>query len=63
MDEIAVYFQKFELGEDAYAFKPSNIIRGTYDEDENCFITDANIECEPIFGGNPDAEDQLLLIV
>ena len=57
MNEIAVYFQKFELGDDMYAFKPSNIIRGNYDEEQGNFITDADIQCEPIFGGDPDAQD------
>lgn len=57
MNDIAIYFEKFDLGNEMYAFKPINIIRGTYDEKENLFFTEAGIYCSPISGGNPFEQD------
>lgn len=48
MNDIAIYFERIDLGDDKYVFKPINIIRGYYDKKENLFETDYGIVCEPL---------------
>lgn len=56
MDDIAVYFQKINLGDCRYIFYPIDAIRGKYNAEENNFISEAGLCYENIFGGSPDAE-------
>lgn len=45
MNDIAIYFQKIDLGNNMYIFKPITIIRGEYSEDTNEFLTDYGNVC------------------
>ena len=54
--DIAIQFEKYNLGEDRYLFKPVSVVRGTYDETAKCFITDSGIYCYLINGYEPDAD-------
>ena len=56
MDDIAIQFDKINLGDDKCIFKPITIIRGEYDKNENVFFTEADVYCEPIQGGFIDGE-------
>lgn len=66
--DIAVYFEKIDLGSDRFLFKPVNIIRGKYDKENNLFETEYGILCESIGGkdyeydayfGFPTTEEEL----
>lgn len=48
MEDIAIYFEKINLGYDRYVFKPVNIIRGVYLERTNQFVTDYGVPCQNI---------------
>lgn len=48
--DIAVKYEKFDLGEEKYVFKPVCIIKGTYDEEIEMFITEYGDLCFPIEG-------------
>ena len=48
--QIAIKFEKINLGEDKFVFKPVCIIKGTYDEESEIFETDYNEDCVPITG-------------
>lgn len=54
--EIAVKYERIDLGEDKYIFKPVGIVRGYYNEEEEIFVTDYKEECSPINGSNPFAD-------
>lgn len=56
MDDIAMYFQKFNLDDGRYIFKPIDVIRGKYNAEENDFVSVTGLYYENIFGGSPDAE-------
>ena len=55
--DIAVYFEKINLGNDWFSFKPVSVIRGKYDKIKNLFQTDYGVLCESINGNDPDCED------
>lgn len=55
--DIAVYFEKINLGNDWFSFKPVSVIRGKYDKTKNLFQTDYGVLCESINGNDPDCED------
>ncbi len=57
MDDIAIYFQKFDLNNGKYIFKPVDVITGRYDPVDDFFISVAGIYYEPIFKGSVDAEE------
>lgn len=48
--DIAIKFEKFDLGEDKYVFKPICVIKGKYDEETDSFETDYGQICAPIDG-------------
>ena len=54
--QIAIQYEKYNLGEDRFIFKPISVIRGIYSEDEECFITDSGMCCYLISGYEPDAD-------
>ena len=55
--DIAVYFEKIDLGEGKYLFKPVNVIRGEYNSNTNIFITDYGVVCESITGNDEEYND------
>lgn len=55
--DIAIYFEKINLGNDYFLFKPVSVIRGEYDKTKNLFQTDYGILCESIYGNDPDCDD------
>lgn len=57
MNNIAIYFEKFNLGNNKFIFKPINVIKGSYDEDDNEFVTDYGVVCDSINVSSLDAED------
>lgn len=57
MNDIAIYFQKFNLDNGRYIFKPIDVIRGKYNIEEDNFTSVAGMFYEPIVGGSPDAEE------
>lgn len=57
MDDIAVYFEKIYLGEGMYFFKPMNLIRGSYDKDDDLFVTNYGVVCESISGEDEEMND------
>lgn len=57
MEDIAIYFQKINIGDCKYILKPIDVIMGKYDIDQNSFITPSCMYYEPIVGGDPDSED------
>lgn len=48
--DIAIYFEKIDLGNDMVLFKPINIIRGCYDEKTEIFLTEYGVACSSIDG-------------
>ena len=50
MDEVAIQFEKLNLSEDSYVFKPLGVIRGKLDEDNYYFKTESGMYCTPIDG-------------
>lgn len=57
MNDIAIYFEKYDLGDDRFVFKPTSIIRGTYDKENNLFETDHGTICYSIVGDEYEAND------
>lgn len=55
--DIAIQFEKINLGDDRYLFKPLNTIRGTYDKKDNCFVSESGVFCYPIDGNEPDGDN------
>lgn len=55
--DIAVYFERIDLGNGIFSFMPLSIIRGKYDKDTNHFETDYGIICEYIHGSNAEYYD------
>ena len=50
--DIAIKYERINLGMDKFIFKPVSIIRGEYDKEANIFVTDFGDLCEPIDGEN-----------
>ena len=50
--DIAIKYEKINLGQDKFIFKPVSIISGEYDKETNIFVTDFGDLCEPIDGEN-----------
>ncbi len=50
--EVAIKYEKIDLGEDRYVFKPVCVIKGKYDEENECFDTDYGDSCVPIDGNS-----------
>ena len=48
--DIAIKYEKIDLWNDMYVFKPSSIIYGVYYEESGWFETDYNEICVPIDG-------------
>ena len=48
--DIAIKYERIDLGQDKYVFKPVSVIRGEYDKDANIFETEFGELCEPIDG-------------
>jgi len=57
MKDIAIYFQKFDLGNGRHIFRPINTIRGVYDKKDETFITDCGVVCESITGWSNDSSN------
>lgn len=55
--DIAVQFEKINLGEGKYVFKPITIIRGEFLEDRGIFISESGTVCKLIDGGSSYDED------
>ena len=49
--DIAIKFERVNLGDDKCIFKPVGVVFGTYDEETNFFETDYNELCEHITSG------------
>lgn len=56
MHDIAIYFEKYDLGNDRFIFKPTSVIRGTYDGENDQFITDFGTICDNIQGDYFDSD-------
>lgn len=54
MEDIAIYFEKLNLGYERYVFKPVSIIRGEYIKKTNQFVTDYGVLCENIRSASYD---------
>ena len=48
--DIAIKYERINLGQDKFIFKPVSIIRGEYDKEANIFVTEFGDLCEPIDG-------------
>ena len=46
--EIAIKFEKYDLGEERFILKPVSVIKGIYDKETELFETDYNEFCYPI---------------
>lgn len=56
MNDIAISFEKYDLGDERFVFKPISIIRGTYDAQNNQFETDYGVICDSIEGENYESD-------
>ena len=54
--DIAIKYEKIELGDDKFAFKPVSVIRGEYDEEAEIFETEYGELCAPIDGDSKHEE-------
>lgn len=57
MDDVAIYFQKIDLGNGRWVFKPITIIRGSFDAESEKFVTDCGFVCDLISGMELDSKD------
>jgi len=54
--DIAIKYEKVELGDDKFAFKPVSVIKGEYDEEAELFETEYGELCAPIDGNSKHEE-------
>lgn len=54
--DIAIKYEKVELGDDKFVFKPVSVIKGEYDEDAEIFETEYGDLCAPIDGDSKHEE-------
>lgn len=55
--DIAIKYEKFDLGYDKFVFKPVGIMKGTFNEEEKIFEPEYGNFCVPINGESPYEED------
>ena len=55
--DIAIQFEKFNLDEDKWIFKPITIIRGDYYEEQDFFVNESGYPCSSIFSQDMDTND------
>ena len=55
--DIAIKYEKINLGEEKYIFKPVSVIRGTYDMETDLFETEYGDLCVPIDGCMKDEDN------
>lgn len=48
--EVAIRYEKIDLGDDRFVFKPIGIVYGRYDEINGVFVTEYDEKCYPITG-------------
>ena len=56
---IAIKYEKIELGDDKFAFKPVSVIKGEYDEEAEIFETEYGELCVPIDGESKHEESYI----
>lgn len=54
--DIAIKYEKVELGDDKFVFKPVSVIKGEYDEEADLFETEYGELCAPIDGDSKHEE-------
>lgn len=54
--DIAIKYEKIDLGADKFVFKPVSVIRGEYDADADIFETEFGELCEPVDGESQHEE-------
>lgn len=54
--DIAIKYEKVELGDDKFVFKPVSVIKGEYDEEADIFETEYGELCAPIDGDSKHEE-------
>lgn len=57
MNDIAIYFERYNLGNDKFIFKPVSLIMGKYDVEDKTFLTNYGIICNYIEEDNFDSDD------
>ena len=54
--DIAIKYEKVELGDDKFVFKPVSVIKGEYDDEADIFETEYGELCAPIDGDSKHEE-------
>ena len=54
--DIAIKYEKLELGDDKFVFKPVSVIKGEYDDEADIFETEYGELCVPIDGDSKHEE-------
>jgi len=55
--DIAIQFEKINLGDDRFLFKPLGIMRGNFYKDEGTFVSECGVVCYLINGDYPDEDN------